>query len=349
MNRLDYSLENNEPCHPIKTFQKPKQCNFFPPFGNTRSNKRWWFSHVNYQTTLHILHGTLNLLMCSFFGMISNRALCILLALNCNDEMYFLRDVQQYCIGTDLMWCYLMVFFLLLFFFFIPFYCRFKTLSINFTHYNGESGLFVCVSLKLELTQTHRVAPVLCIHPLLIPSSFSGLDLQVALTVTNLIMISNYKVGAIHIFWSDEFENIIYASGSSSHRCSPHLVRRTVVHGYWACPVSVSVQTLVPAPPGLVVPGNGYPAALLPFPGHFLCFQGKKQKQKTLKSHQDFLQPKCQATLSPKNSVSVLHLSPCLFVHFSRFGGRCKNWPPGKFIFQTNRRQHITKVTANCC
>ncbi|XP_030255555.1 polycystin-1 [Sparus aurata] len=64
---------------------------------------------------------------------------------------------------------------------------RFKTLSINFTHYHRESGLFVCVSLKLELTQTHRVTPVLCIHPLLIPSSFSGLDLQVALTVLLLI------------------------------------------------------------------------------------------------------------------------------------------------------------------
>lgn len=89
-------------------------------------------------------------------------------------------------------------------FFLIHFHCRFKTLSISFTHHHRESGLFVCVSLKLELTQTHRVTPLLCIHPLLIPSSFSGLDLQVALTVTNAIIISNYNVGAIHIFSSDE-------------------------------------------------------------------------------------------------------------------------------------------------
>ncbi|KAE8284546.1 Polycystin-1 [Larimichthys crocea] len=81
---------------------------------------------------------------------------------------------------------------------------QFKTLSIDFTHYHRESGLFVCVSMQLEWAQTHRVSPVLSIHPLLIPSSSSGLDLQVALT------------------------------------------------------------TLVPASPGLVVPGNGYPAALLP-------------------------------------------------------------------------------------
>uniref|UniRef100_A0A3B4YHA8 Polycystin-1-like n=1 Tax=Seriola lalandi dorsalis TaxID=1841481 RepID=A0A3B4YHA8_SERLL len=56
---------------------------------------------------------------------------------------------------------------------------RFKSLSVDFTHYHRESGLFVCVSVQLEWAQTQRVTPFLSIHPLLIPSSFSGLDLQV--------------------------------------------------------------------------------------------------------------------------------------------------------------------------
>ncbi|XP_037611724.1 polycystin-1 [Sebastes umbrosus] len=64
---------------------------------------------------------------------------------------------------------------------------QFKSLSVDFTHYHRESGLFVCVSMQLEWAQTQRVTPFLSIHPFLIPSSFSGLDLQVALTVLLLI------------------------------------------------------------------------------------------------------------------------------------------------------------------
>ncbi|XP_068439233.1 polycystin-1 [Clinocottus analis] len=62
-----------------------------------------------------------------------------------------------------------------------------KTLSLDFTHYHRESGLFVCVSMQLEWAETQRVTPSLSIHPLLIPSSLSGLDLQVALTVLLLL------------------------------------------------------------------------------------------------------------------------------------------------------------------
>ncbi|XP_038592316.1 polycystin-1 [Micropterus salmoides] len=62
-----------------------------------------------------------------------------------------------------------------------------KMLSISFTHYHRESGLFVCVSVQLQWAQTQRVTPYLSIYPLLIPSSLSGLDLQVALTVLLLI------------------------------------------------------------------------------------------------------------------------------------------------------------------
>ncbi|XP_034415177.1 polycystin-1 [Cyclopterus lumpus] len=64
---------------------------------------------------------------------------------------------------------------------------QFKALSMDFTHYHRESGLFVCVSVQLEWAQTQRVNPSLSIHPLLIPSSLSGLDLQVALTVLLLL------------------------------------------------------------------------------------------------------------------------------------------------------------------
>ncbi|XP_069012250.1 polycystin-1 [Embiotoca jacksoni] len=64
---------------------------------------------------------------------------------------------------------------------------QFKTLSIDFTHYHRESGLFLCVSVQLVWAQTQGVTPFLSIHPLLVPSSSSGPDLQVALTVLLLV------------------------------------------------------------------------------------------------------------------------------------------------------------------
>ncbi|XP_034426558.1 polycystin-1 [Hippoglossus hippoglossus] len=63
----------------------------------------------------------------------------------------------------------------------------FETLSIDFTHYNKDSGLFVCVSIQLQWAHTQRVTSFLSIHPLLIPSPSSGLDFRVALTVLLLI------------------------------------------------------------------------------------------------------------------------------------------------------------------
>lgn len=71
---------------------------------------------------------------------------------------------------------------LLLYVILFPFLFRFKTLLIDFTHYHRESGLFMCVSIKLERLALLKLASSLSIHPLLIPSS-SGLDLQMALTV----------------------------------------------------------------------------------------------------------------------------------------------------------------------
>ncbi|KAK9530722.1 hypothetical protein VZT92_012210 [Zoarces viviparus] len=64
---------------------------------------------------------------------------------------------------------------------------QFESLSLDFTHYHRASGLFVCVSMRLEWAPTRGVTPFLSIHPLLIPSSLSGLDLQVALTVLLLV------------------------------------------------------------------------------------------------------------------------------------------------------------------
>ncbi|XP_067432834.1 polycystin-1 [Thunnus thynnus] len=83
----------------------------------------------------------------------------------------------------------------------------FKTLSVDFTHYHRESGLFVCVSIQLEWAQTQRVTPSISIHPLLIPSSFSGLDLQVALTVLLFISALLILFGEL---WSMAAERAMY-------------------------------------------------------------------------------------------------------------------------------------------
>ncbi|KAG8008965.1 Polycystin-1, partial [Nibea albiflora] len=88
---------------------------------------------------------------------------------------------------------------------------QFKTLSIDFTHYHRESGLFVCVSIQLEWAQTRRVSPVLSIHPLLTPSSSSGLDLQVALTAFLLISALLILFGEL---WSMATERAQYL-----HQC----------------------------------------------------------------------------------------------------------------------------------
>nr|XP_057917818.1 polycystin-1 [Doryrhamphus excisus] len=58
---------------------------------------------------------------------------------------------------------------------------QFKTVSLDFTQYHTESGLFLCVSVQLD--QTQRVTSSLSIHPFLIPSSHKGLDLHLVLMV----------------------------------------------------------------------------------------------------------------------------------------------------------------------
>ncbi|XP_061667089.1 polycystin-1 [Syngnathoides biaculeatus] len=54
-----------------------------------------------------------------------------------------------------------------------------KTLSLDFTQYHRESGLFLCLSIQLDWMQ--RVTSSLSIHPVLIPSSPEGFDLHLVL------------------------------------------------------------------------------------------------------------------------------------------------------------------------
>lgn len=60
---------------------------------------------------------------------------------------------------------------------------RFHSVTIDLTQYHRESGLFVCVSVLLEWAHREKITPHLTVYPLLAPSSSSGLDLHVALTV----------------------------------------------------------------------------------------------------------------------------------------------------------------------
>ncbi|KAI9529373.1 hypothetical protein NQZ68_011078 [Dissostichus eleginoides] len=75
----------------------------------------------------------------------------------------------------------------------------FKTLSLDFTHFHRESGLFVCVSIKLEWVRSQRLASFLSILPFLIPCPHSGPDLQAALTVLLLVSALLMLFGG---FWS---------------------------------------------------------------------------------------------------------------------------------------------------
>ncbi|XP_041830823.1 polycystin-1 [Melanotaenia boesemani] len=64
---------------------------------------------------------------------------------------------------------------------------QFTALSIDFTHYHKESGLFMCVSIQLKSIQGQGITSLLSISPLLVPSSSSGPHLHVAVTILLLI------------------------------------------------------------------------------------------------------------------------------------------------------------------
>lgn len=69
---------------------------------------------------------------------------------------------------------------------------RFRTqaMLIEFTQYHRETGIFLPVSILLEKTQTQRILSTISIQPFHIPGSFSGLDLNIAITVTATMQIN---------------------------------------------------------------------------------------------------------------------------------------------------------------
>ncbi|XP_063338226.1 polycystin-1 [Pelmatolapia mariae] len=88
---------------------------------------------------------------------------------------------------------------------------QFEALSIEFTQYHRESALFLCVCIKLEQTRTQAITSCLSIHPLLIPLSVSGLDLQTALPILLLISALLTVLGEL---WSVATERAQYL-----HQC----------------------------------------------------------------------------------------------------------------------------------
>ncbi|XP_061823857.1 polycystin-1 [Nerophis lumbriciformis] len=82
---------------------------------------------------------------------------------------------------------------------------KFKTISLDFTQYHRESGLFLCVSVQLDRTQ--RVTSSLSIHPLLVPSSHKGLDLHLVLTV---LLLSSALLILFGEVWSMATERAQY-------------------------------------------------------------------------------------------------------------------------------------------
>ncbi|XP_037547532.1 LOW QUALITY PROTEIN: polycystin-1 [Nematolebias whitei] len=84
----------------------------------------------------------------------------------------------------------------------------YKSLSIDFTQQHRASGLFMCVSIRLEPTQTQGVSSFLSIRPLLIPSSFSGLDLHVALTIFLFISALLIMIGELWAVFTEHAQYI---------------------------------------------------------------------------------------------------------------------------------------------
>ncbi|XP_029954702.1 polycystin-1 [Salarias fasciatus] len=60
---------------------------------------------------------------------------------------------------------------------------QFQRISIDFTHHHRESGLFMCVSVRLAQAEMQPISSSLAINPLVIPSSSSEPDLQFTLTI----------------------------------------------------------------------------------------------------------------------------------------------------------------------
>ncbi|KAM9832468.1 polycystin-1 [Neosynchiropus ocellatus] len=84
---------------------------------------------------------------------------------------------------------------------------KFKSVSIDFTHYHRESGLFLCVSIYMEYSLIQRVTSFLSIYPLIIPTALTGPDLHVALMWILLISGTLILLGEL---WSMSTERAQY-------------------------------------------------------------------------------------------------------------------------------------------
>ncbi|MCJ8738813.1 hypothetical protein PDJAM_G00040130 [Pangasius djambal] len=62
-----------------------------------------------------------------------------------------------------------------------------QAMLVEFTQYHRETGIFLPVSILLEKTQTQRILSTISIQSFHIPGAFSGLDLNIAITVLLLI------------------------------------------------------------------------------------------------------------------------------------------------------------------
>ncbi|KAB5555828.1 hypothetical protein PHYPO_G00038630 [Pangasianodon hypophthalmus] len=62
-----------------------------------------------------------------------------------------------------------------------------QAMLVEFTQYHRETGMFLPVSILLEKTQTQRILSTISIQSFHIPGSFSGLDLNIAITALLLI------------------------------------------------------------------------------------------------------------------------------------------------------------------
>ncbi|XP_057681520.1 polycystin-1 [Corythoichthys intestinalis] len=80
-----------------------------------------------------------------------------------------------------------------------------KGLSLDFTQYHRESGLFLCVSIQLDWVP--RVTSSLSIYPFFIPSPHKGLDLHLALMV---FLLSSALLILLGEWWSASHERAQY-------------------------------------------------------------------------------------------------------------------------------------------
>lgn len=179
------SFANNEACEPIRSCQKAKQWNvvFLLKSNGALTRKRP-------KTVVHILSVVSNHLLMSLFICLWPTDSCITFTLHRNDELkafiyawVTLIELHSFTYSVDKKRTKIKRWVFIWWFLFLR--SRFEALSIEFTQYHRESALFLCVYVKLEQTRTQAITSCLSIHPLLIPLSVSGLDLQTALPVTN--------------------------------------------------------------------------------------------------------------------------------------------------------------------